>query len=109
MRSIAARRIDRMLSAQPLPLTAVNKISLKYATDNECATYFAKELLPLMAYGNKHIEFNAAAAESGEKQYCSVLLSSGSNVTLNLKLYRYPLQIMQRIVDVAATQEESSN
>ncbi|GIX63732.1 uncharacterized protein BcabD6B2_31670 [Babesia caballi] len=108
-----------MLTAQPMPLSNLAKIAVKYTSGNECASDFVRELVPLMAYGNKHIEFDTQKAEPGEDESCHLLLSkvqaeareafteSGGAVTLNLKLYRYPLQVMQRILDVASEDDGS--
>ncbi|ORM41767.1 uncharacterized protein BXIN_2808 [Babesia sp. Xinjiang] len=108
MRSNAAKRIDRMLTFRPMPLNQLKKIEVTYARNNECVSDFVRDLVPLMAYGNKHIVFRTKTVEAEEEEYCALSLNSGSNTTLNLKLYRYPLQILQRILDIAGTEAEDT-
>ncbi|KAG6440177.1 hypothetical protein BBOV_II006105 [Babesia bovis T2Bo] len=106
MRSVAPRRIERMLSFRPMNLSKLNKIEVNYNRMNECASYFVKNLVPLMAYGNKHIQFNAHVSDEEGPEYCKLSLASDDQLILNLKLYKYPLQVMQRIVDVAEYHNE---
>ncbi|GFE54898.1 hypothetical protein BaOVIS_023020 [Babesia ovis] len=78
MNSIAAKRIDRMLTFRPMPLSKLAKVELKYSRVNECASGFVKDLVPLMAYGNKHIEFKTQTLETEEPEYCNLLMSKVS-------------------------------
>lgn len=102
MASIATRRVDRMLSAPPMALSNVTQIACKYGKTNECARVFVRDYVPLMAYGNGHLKFHTETTNITGQEYCMVTLGSGRVITLNFKLYRYPLQVLQRILDVAA-------
>ncbi|KAK1443719.1 hypothetical protein BgAZ_205950 [Babesia gibsoni] len=102
MASIATRRIDRMLSTPPMPLKNIAKITVTYGENNDCCRTFVKEYIPLMAYGNKHLNFVIQDADGSRQESCQVSLRTGRTVTFNFKLYRYPLQMLQRICDVAS-------
>ncbi|KAF5153655.1 hypothetical protein TpMuguga_02g02280 [Theileria parva strain Muguga] len=94
---IIGRRLDRLVYSRPLDLKFISKIILQH-NNNSLSSAFVRDYMPLILYGNLHIKFENLITPN--KQLLQITQQDGLVRNLNLKLYLYPQQLLQRIVSL---------
>ncbi|CEM33005.1 unnamed protein product [Vitrella brassicaformis CCMP3155] len=101
---MSTRRLERVVLGTPTPLLTIEKLQIFAKDSNKVANDFTTYFLPTLRYWNPKLEFmTQPPPKDQQKERLRIVhseASGGGEHDVNLSLYGYGHQLMQRILDI---------